>query len=256
MMPFLTEEVWQLLAKVGAEPRPAEPRQSRKRRVGERLHRAVADGRHGAAGRRRSKQQFADFQAVLGAVREIRQSPEHSAQGGARRSRSAATRRRPSCSSRCSRTSRRWPARPAPPGARTPTAPDVAASRHARRPARPDRSPRRREPLHRRRRRAQAARKRARQPRQADRRRSTASSPTRASSTKRPPKWSSSSATSWPNCAANWHRSKRRLTKLASSVVHRRVRRVIVVRSTMAIDELDARPRYVLRPLVGSRREL
>ena len=103
--------------------------------------------------------QFADFQAVLGAVREIRQrqniplKEELDLRGPLRRGDGRAAR------SRCSPTSRKWPAPRRPPGARPPPPPDVGRQRHARRPARPDRSPRRREPLHRRRRRTQAARK-------------------------------------------------------------------------------------------------
>ena len=127
MMPFLTEEVWQLLAQVA--PNRGLPSRARPT---SRLPRASAS-RPGPsptrrARTRRSKQQFADFQAVLGAVREIRQTPEHPAQGRARRSRSAATPRPPSCSSRCSPTSRKWPAPPPPPGARRRRRPDVAAS--------------------------------------------------------------------------------------------------------------------------------
>ena len=70
MIPFLTEEVWQLLGAGGAAS--AGSSRSRKRRP-RASDRPLADGGHRAAGRRRSKQQFADFQAVLGAVREIRQ---------------------------------------------------------------------------------------------------------------------------------------------------------------------------------------
>jgi valyl-tRNA synthetase len=79
MMPFLTEEVWQLLAKVAPsrglnqhEPSPSPSPQGR----GSAESVCVAPWPSADTARQdtRIEQQFADFQAVLGAVREIRQS--------------------------------------------------------------------------------------------------------------------------------------------------------------------------------------
>ena len=78
MMPFLTEEVWQLLAQVAphgserAGPSSA-PHEARTPARAESVCIApwpIADTAHQDAA---IEQQFADFQAVLGAVREIRQ---------------------------------------------------------------------------------------------------------------------------------------------------------------------------------------
>jgi valyl-tRNA synthetase len=69
MMPFLTEEVWQLLAQ-GAPNRglPAAAQ------AAESICIAAWPNADAARQDARIEQQFADFQAVLGAVREIRQS--------------------------------------------------------------------------------------------------------------------------------------------------------------------------------------
>jgi valyl-tRNA synthetase len=68
MMPFLTEEVWQLLAKVA--PNRGLPAADMADSVCIAQWPAADTGRQD----RRIEQQFADFQALLGAVREIRQS--------------------------------------------------------------------------------------------------------------------------------------------------------------------------------------
>ena len=74
MMPFLTEEVWQLLAKVA--PNRGLPAAAKAKTMPQRKVFALRRGpRPTPRGRTaRIEQQFADFQAVLGAVREIRQS--------------------------------------------------------------------------------------------------------------------------------------------------------------------------------------
>ena len=75
MMPFLTEEVWQLLAQVA--PTRGLPDRPRPRPKGGRTAESVCIAPWPSptlrTRMRRSKQQFADFQAVLGAVREVRQ---------------------------------------------------------------------------------------------------------------------------------------------------------------------------------------
>jgi valyl-tRNA synthetase len=69
LMPFLTEEVWQLLATVA--PNRGFPTSSK---AAESVCIAPWPKADTAAQNARIEQQFADFQAVLGAVREIRQS--------------------------------------------------------------------------------------------------------------------------------------------------------------------------------------
>ena len=108
MMPFITEEIWQLLGQVA--PSRAERRRSLSRRA---AAESVCIAAWPVADTSRTRTptieaRFADFQEVLGAVREIRSAAEHSPQGRRSSSPSAATRRRRSCSSRWSRTSRRW----------------------------------------------------------------------------------------------------------------------------------------------------
>ena len=77
MMPFITEEVWQLLAQGGARAADSSEPSANASLEGEQCRRAFASRR----GRRRrvapgcdDRAQFADFQAVLGAVREVRQA--------------------------------------------------------------------------------------------------------------------------------------------------------------------------------------
>jgi valyl-tRNA synthetase len=74
MMPFLTEEVWQLLAT--AAPNRGLPTAGTSKVEAASESVCVAPWPSADAGRQdaRIEQQFADFQAVLGAVREIRQS--------------------------------------------------------------------------------------------------------------------------------------------------------------------------------------
>ena len=110
MMPFLTEEVWQLLAQVAPNARPAATARAERPPLAESICIApwpIADtARQDAT----IEAQFADFQAVLGAVREIRQrqniplKEELDVHGPLRR------RHREAARSRCSRTSRKWPA--------------------------------------------------------------------------------------------------------------------------------------------------
>jgi valyl-tRNA synthetase len=69
LMPFLTEEVWQLLATVA--PNRGFPTTTK---AAESVCIAPWPKADAAAQNARIEQQFADFQAVLGAVREIRQS--------------------------------------------------------------------------------------------------------------------------------------------------------------------------------------
>lgn len=72
MIPFLTEEIWQLLGRIAPQRGLERPRESAARRAAESICIApwpVADiSRQDAT----IEEQFADFQAVLGAVREIR----------------------------------------------------------------------------------------------------------------------------------------------------------------------------------------
>ncbi len=82
MMPFLTEEVWQLLGKVApnrdlpaaAEPSPSPSLKGRGHESAESICIASWPTADTARQDATIEQQFADFQAVLGAVREIRQT--------------------------------------------------------------------------------------------------------------------------------------------------------------------------------------
>jgi valyl-tRNA synthetase len=74
MMPFLTEEVWQLLAKVAPNRGLPAAAVSKIDAVAESVCIATWPSSDAARQDIRIEQQFADFQAVLGAVREVRQS--------------------------------------------------------------------------------------------------------------------------------------------------------------------------------------
>ena len=74
MMPFLTEEVWQLLAKVASNRGLPAAAKSKVDVAAESVCVASWPAADTARQNVRIEQQFTDFQAVLGAVREIRQS--------------------------------------------------------------------------------------------------------------------------------------------------------------------------------------
>ena len=183
--------------------------------------RTAADRRRASASRRGrsptpTRQDADDRRAVRrfpgGARRRPRNppAPEHPAQGGTRVHRPLRRGHGQAAANRCSRTSRKWPAPRPPPGARRPTAPDVAASvtltgQHGPIEVHVDVS--RFIDVAAERKRLEKERDNLTKQIAVDRR---ASWPTRTSSTKPRPKSSSNSATSWPSCAANSRPSKRR----------------------------------------------
>ena len=109
MMPFLTEEVWQLLGEVApSRGLPQRARQTAATRPDSICIAPwpIADTTDQNA---TIEEQFADFQAVLGFLREARQS-QHSPQGRTRLHRPLRRRHGQAARSRCSRTSPKWPA--------------------------------------------------------------------------------------------------------------------------------------------------